>query len=131
MHNDQSGRNVHWHYPGEVVLVARVRSGLSQSDLHARMHASLRRHAEAHVASDSTSLDSLSFRAPGEDGALVFFFQKLANVDSVRAVKDAVEALHAQLPSISSDDIAVFGALPHLHVRAHEGAVGGSPGSYP
>ena len=131
MHNEQSGRNVHWHYPGEVVLAAHVRSGLSQSDMRARMQASLRQRAAEHVAPDTTSLDSLSFRAPGEDRELVFFFQKLANVDSVRAVKDAVEALHGQLSSISSDDIAVLGALPHLHMRAHEGAVGGSPGSYP
>lgn len=131
MDNQQAGHNVHWHYPGEIVVAAHVRNGNSREEMHARLHGALRQHMGQYVATDPASLKSVSFQAPGESRSLVFFFQRLAKADSIRAVKDAVEALHGQLSSLSSDTISIIGAMPHLHMRAHEPYGGGSPGSYP
>src|SRR6266568_4703867 len=55
----------------------------------------------------------------------------VARVPRERAVKNAVEVVHRQLDSLSADGVEVLGAMPHWHLRAHEGSVGGSPGSRP
>jgi hypothetical protein len=95
------------------------------------LHSSLRRHVAEQVGADLSTLRSFTFDAPGEQVSLVFFFQKLATSDSVRAVKDTVERVHQLGPSLAPADVEVIGAMPHLHTRAHEDYTGPSPGSEP
>src|SRR5207237_7971088 len=71
---------------------------------------------------------SFLFPAPGQP-TLGFFFVKLTDTASPRAVKDAVESVHARLGPHA--DVDVIAAMPHLHLRAHETFSGGSPASVP
>jgi len=116
-----------------MVVVARVprERAAAPPNMHAQMHAALQSQARGHLIDDHSLIRSFAFDAPGQPKSLVFSFHKLANNASPRAVKDAVEAVHRQLDSLSVDGVEVIGAMPHWHLRAHEGTVGGSPGSRP
>ena len=122
------GGRVEWYHPGEVVIVARVRRGeLDQ----AQVHATLRERLGSEIPADPATLRTFTFNAPGEPLSLVFMVQKLANDNSARSVKTAVDALHSQLATIGTADVEVLAAMPHVHTKAHESYFGGSPGSDP
>jgi hypothetical protein len=122
-----------WFHPGEVVVVARVPGATGAQaaapQMHSAVHNTLRDRAREHFAADPTPTRSFVFNAPGEANSLVFSFHKLAEGLSLRAVKDAVDALHQQLGSTRGNDIEIISAMPHWHMRAHEAFGGGSPGS--
>ncbi len=124
---------VQWYHPGEIVVVARVprERAAAPPTMHAQMHAALRGHAPGHLIDDHSLIRSFAFNAPSQPKSLVFFFHKLADRASPRAVKNAVEVVHRQLDGLRADDVEVIGAMPNWHLRAHEGSVGGSPGSRP
>src|SRR5579864_7948197 len=125
MHNEPTQARVEWFHPGEVVIVAHVRKGANALD---HMPQALRRHIGDEVSREARVF---SFEAPDEERSLVFLIHKLARSDSPRAVKDVVEALHGRLADLGSAEIDVVSAMPHWHLRAHEGFSGGSPGSLP
>src|SRR5690348_11925007 len=112
-----------WFHPGEVMLVARVPNDLRGPRLH--------RAVGSLVDADPAALRSYVFGAPGEAQSIAFVFQKLDEAKDARSTKHAVEAMHLQVPSLRSDDVAMLGVMPHWHTRAHELASGGSPGSFP
>jgi Subtilase family len=118
---------VEWYHPGEVVIVARVRGQLDPAQVHRR----LRDRSGDQIPADPASLRSFTFHAPHEPMSLVFFIQQLANTEAVVNVKDIVDSLHGQLGALGSDDMEMLTAMPHCHVKAHEAAFGGSPGSVP
>jgi hypothetical protein len=122
---------VEWFHTGEIVVVARVARGTSEQQLRDTMGGLLGRHAREHLSGDPGSLRSFVFDAPGQARSLAFVFQKLAERDSVPAVKGAVETLHANVPNLRTGALEVLGVMPHWHTRAHEMSSGASPGSRP
>lgn len=129
----EARRRVHWYHPGEVVVVSRVPRvrAADAPAMHVQMHSALRDRAPDHFMDDPSTTRSFAFNAPGQPNSLVFAFHKLADQASPRAVRNAVEVVHQQRDSLSTDDVEVISAMPHWHLRAHEGSVGGSPGSRP
>jgi hypothetical protein len=125
-------RRVQWYHPGEVVIVARVprQRAADSGSLHAEVRGLLGEQARGLIAGPETTR-SFAFDAPGEDRSLAFLFHRLADADSPRAVKDAVETLHQQLGGAARGDVEVIAAMPHVHTRAHEDFSGASPGSLP
>jgi subtilisin family serine protease len=99
--------------------------------MHGDVHSSVRQLAPDHLVEDVSGTRSFAFSAPGEPQSLVFFFHKLANPETHRAVKNAVEALQARLGGLPNTNIEVISAMPHVHLRGHEGTSGASPGSLP
>jgi len=129
----EARRRVHWYHPGEVVVVASVPRDRAAVplDVHAQLHSALRGQAPGQFVDDAATIRSFVFNAPDQRNSLVFAFHKLVDQTSPRAVKNAVEVVHRQLDSLRANDLDVIGAMPHWHLRAHEGYVGGSPGSRP
>jgi hypothetical protein len=123
---------LNWFHPGEVLIVARVASdAAAENHLHGAARNLLAPAAGRHFALQPESMRSFVFSAPRdvkEDRSVAFIFQKLA---SGQSVKDAVEALHEQVPNLHTNELEVLGVMPHWHTRAHEGISGGSPGSLP
>ncbi len=119
-----------WFLPGEIVLVGRVpRGALSEAQVHDRLRAHLQPHA-AHFDLSDGGARSFAFDAPGEPTSLVFVFQRLADAESPRAVKDAIQTVHRTLGQMRGE-LEVVSAMPHWRVKAHELFGGGSPGSEP
>jgi hypothetical protein len=129
----QAGSRVEWYHPGEIVLVTRVPRdrAAEQSQVAAQVHTAACEQAKEHLEEDPSTTRSFTFDAPGQSKSLVFSFHKLTNTGSPRAVKDAVERLHQQMGSLQTAELEVISAMPHVHVRAHEGSSGASPGSFP
>ena len=127
----ESRRRAHWYHPGELVVVARVprERAATPPNMHAQMHAALQSQAREHLIDDHSLIRSFAFDAPGQPKSLVFSFHKLADRGSPRAVKNAVEAVHRQLDNLTADGVEVLSAMPHWHLRAHEGSVGGRSAS--
>jgi hypothetical protein len=124
MSTGPSSTGVDWFHPGEMVIVARIPNDAATED---RVNAT----AANMLRTDAASLRSFIFGAPGEDTSLVFLFHKRPDAADAASVKNAVEAMHHQLPSMRAAGVEVLGAMPHWHTRAHEMASGGSPGSFP
>jgi hypothetical protein len=95
------------------------------------VHNSIRQLAPDHFAADASATRSFAFTAPNTPDALVFFFHRLADRESPRAVKDAVERLHVEMDGFRNADLQLIGAMPHWHVRGQEEGSGASPGSLP
>jgi subtilase family protein len=125
-------QGVDWFHGGEIAIIARVaRDGAGAARLHATLRDILTRSAPNHSVGGPESLRSIVFDAPHEDRSLAFVFQKLDAAGDVRDVKNAVERLHPRVGDMRSGDVEVLGIMPHWHMRAHEMASGGSPGSLP
>jgi hypothetical protein len=124
---------VEWYHPGEIVLVTRVprERALDEKQVTAQVHAAACGYGSRYLDADASTVRSFTFDAPGEAMSLVFSIHTLTDGASPRAVKDAVERLHQQLVGVADPDFEVISAMPHVHVRAHEDAVGATPGSYP
>jgi len=123
----QGEQRVHWWHPGEVVLVARVPNGTSADDLRGVFP----QRSRGLMRDDPERVRSFIFSAPDEPSSLAFTFVELTSASAARDVRDAVERLNDSRNDLRTGDVEVLGVMPHWHLRAHELASGGSPGSQP
>src|SRR5205807_5865323 len=92
----QARQRVQWYHPGELVLVGYVPA---DPPPQAQLRADVLRVLSQRVDGVDTRVEatrSFLFPAPGQP-TLGFFFVKLTDTASPRAVKDAVESVHARL----------------------------------
>ena len=125
-------QGVDWFHAGEIVVIARAaRNVADEASLQRTLGELLSHHSGGQLPNGADALRTIVFDAPNEDTALAFAFQKLASTNDVLHVKSAVEALHPNVHAMHTNDVEVLGIMPHWHIRAHEMAGGGSPGSLP